>query len=299
MKLASLLPFLGMLAVGCKSNIQNDPVLRLSAAESLAEGQRLFDKKKYDRARPYFSHAFEVEPNSSSGRDALLKVADCYSLTGSSTDLIQAEAKYRDFQNRFPTSDRAPYVQFQIASSLARRIERADRDQAATEKARTALEDLVRLYPTSEYAEKAQAELVQVVDRLAEHEFVVGRFYQRYGVPGATVTRIEGLLKNYPNYSRMDGALYYLGLAYRDLKRPEDARTAFARLREEHPDSHYTGKIPKAAMIETAAAETPASTPAAPVAPASSSSTPPPAAPGPATEASPAPPPPQNPTSAE
>ena len=232
------------LAVSCKSNIQNDPILRLSAAESLTEGKRLFELEKYERARPYFSHAFEVEPNSSSGREALLSVADCYSLTGSTADLIQAEAKYRDFQNRFPTSDRAAYVQYQIASSLARRIERADRDQAATVKAREALEELIRLYPTSEYAEKSRVELETVVDRLAEHEFIVGRFYQRYGVPGAAASRIEGLLKNYPTYSGKEGALYYLGLAYIDLARPEDAQTAFARLREEHPESRFLRKIP-------------------------------------------------------
>jgi len=237
---------LSALVISCKSNVQNDPILRLSAAESLAEGKRLFEREKYDRARPYFSHAFEVEPNSSAGREALLLVADCYSLTGSSADLIQAEAKYRDFQNRFPTSDRAPYVQFQIASSLARRIERADRDQAATAKARTALEELIRLYPTSDYAEKARVELVKVVDRLAEHEYFVGRFYQRYGVPGATVQRIEGLLKDYPAYSGKDGALYYLGLAYLDLKRSEDAQTTFSKLREQYPESRFTAKIPKA-----------------------------------------------------
>ncbi|MBP9143974.1 MAG: outer membrane protein assembly factor BamD [Thermoanaerobaculia bacterium] len=241
----AIVPVLSVLAVSCKSNIQNDPILRLSAAESLAEGKRLFELEKFEKARPYFSHAFEVEPNSSSGREALLMVADCYSLTGSTADLIQAEAKYRDFQNRFPTSDRAAYVQFQIASSLARRIERADRDQAATVKAREALEELIRLYPTSEYAEKARAELVIVIDRLAEHEFVVGRFYQRYGVPGATVARIEGLLKNFPGYSGTDAALYYLGLAYIDLARPEDAATTFARLREEHPESRYVRKASK------------------------------------------------------
>jgi outer membrane protein assembly factor BamD len=240
----ALLSTLASLGVACKSNILNDPILRLSAAESLAEGKRLFGLEKYDRARPYFSHAFEVEPNSASGREALLAVADCYSLNGSNADLIQAEAKYRDFQNRFPTSDRAPYVQYQIAASLARRIERADRDQAPTVKAREALEDLIRLYPTSEYAEKSRAELVTVVDRLAEHEFIVGRFYQRYGVPGAAATRIEGLLKAYPNYSGKDAALFYLGRAYSDLARPEDAKATFARLREEHPDSRYLRKIP-------------------------------------------------------
>ena len=235
---------LAVLLLACGSRGKEDPILSLSAAESLAQGKKLMAEERYSAARPYLSHAFEVEPNSAAGREALLLVADALYLEGGETNLIQAEAKYRDFQNRFPTSDRAPYVQYQIATSLARRIERADRDQAATVKAREALEELIRLYPTSEYAEKARLELETVVDRLAQHEFIVGRFYQRYGVPGAAATRIEGLLENYPTYSGKDEALYYLALAYTDLARPEDADKTFARLREEHPESRFTQKIP-------------------------------------------------------
>lgn len=246
MKLAArvVLVLLAAAVAACGSRGKEDPILALSAAESLAEGKRLMGEERYSQARPYLSHAFEVEPNSAAGREALLLVADALFLDGGEANLIQAEAKYRDFQNRFPTSDRAPYVQYQIATSLARRIERADRDQAATVKAREALEELIRLYPTSEYAEKARLELETVVDRLAQHEFIVGRFYQRYGVPGAAATRIEGLLENYPTYSGKDEALYYLALAYTDLARPEDADKTFARLREEHPESRFTQKIP-------------------------------------------------------
>ncbi len=236
----------GLALAGCKSGIHDDPLLRLSAAESLTRGKELFARERYGRAQPYFSHAFEVEPNSAIGREALLLAADCLYRQRGTANLIQAEAKYRDFQNRFPTSDRAPYVQYQIASSLSRRIERADRDQAATQKARAALEDLIRLYPTSEFADTARAELATVVDRLAEHEYLVGRFYLRFGLPGASVTRFEGLLKNFPEYGARDKVLLNLGLAYRALKRSDDAQATFSKLRDEFPDSKWVGEIPKA-----------------------------------------------------
>jgi outer membrane protein assembly factor BamD len=232
--------------VSCKSvRIREDPILRLSSAESLAEGKRLFELEKYDKARPYLSHAFEVEPNSAGGREALLLVADCYYHAGSDSELIQAEAKYRDFQNRFPTSPRAAYVQFQIAMSLAGRIERPDRDQSPTHKARVAFEDLLRLFPTSEYAAPAREELVRVMDRLAEHEFVIGRFYLRYGAPSATVTRIEGMLKNFPDYTQKDKALFHLAQAYEKLARDDDAQATWSRLRTEYPQSEWTAKIPE------------------------------------------------------
>lgn len=244
---AQALLVVGVLLAGCKSGIKDDPILRLSAAEALTEGKQLFERERYGRAQPYFSHAFEVEPNSAVGREALLLVADCLFLQGGTANLIQAEAKYRDFQNRFPTSERAAYVQYQIASSLSRRIERADRDQAATHKARAALEDLLRLYPTSEYAETARAELVTVTDRLAEHEFLVGRFYLRFGLPAASALRFEGLLANYPTFSERDKVLLHLGLAYRELGRADEAQSTFSKLRAEHPGSRWLKELPEEA----------------------------------------------------
>ena len=232
-------------ALACRSSIDNDPILRLSAEESLTEGKKLLEAEKYSRARPYLTHAFEVEPNSAAGREALLLVADSLYLEGGEANLIQAEAKYRDFQNRFPTSDRAAYVQYQIAGSLAQRIERADRDQSATMKAVTAYEDLLRLYPTSDYVEGAKTGLESVRKQLAEHEFVVGRFYLRFGLPSAAAKRLEGLLDQYPSYAERDKALFHLAMAYRDLERSDDAQATFGRLQSEFPESKWVGKIPK------------------------------------------------------
>lgn len=244
-RLAVLVATSALLAAGCGSRGKEDPLLRLSAAESLAEGKQLLERKRYSAARPYLAHAFEIEPNSAAGREALLLVADSLFLEGGESNLIQAEAKYRDFQNRFPTSDRAPYVQFQIASALARRIDRPDRDQAASAKSLLAFEELLRLYPTSEYAERASEEIRRVRRGLAEHEFLVGRFYLRYGLPIAAVGRLETLLTRYPEYPERDKALLHLGLAYQALQRADEARETFSKLETEFPQSPFRRKIPR------------------------------------------------------
>jgi len=236
------------LALGaCRSGIENDPILRLSAEESLVKGKELFAREKYSAARPYFTHAFEVEPNSTAGREALLLVADSLFRQGGDSNLIQAEAKYRDYQNRFPTSDRGAYVQLQIAKSLADRIERADRDQSATVKAVEAYQDLLRLYPTSDEAETAHEDIVIVRDRLAEHEFLVGSFYLRYGLPAAAISRFEGLLEKYPDYGQTDKSLFYLAQAYGRVDRADDEQATYSKLRSEFPESPWTGKIPERA----------------------------------------------------
>jgi outer membrane protein assembly factor BamD (BamD/ComL family) len=94
------------LVAGC-GGVKEDPILQLSAEEALEIGKELMEKKKYSQAREYLSHTFEVAPNSAAGREALLLVADAYYLDGGSENFIRAEAKYRDFLNRFPVQEDA------------------------------------------------------------------------------------------------------------------------------------------------------------------------------------------------
>ncbi len=240
-----LLAMLALMAASCRSGPKEDPILRLSAEESLGQGKELLANKKYARARPFFTHAFEVEPNSAIGREGLLLAADTYYLEGGSANYIQAEAKYRDFLNRFPTSAQAPYVQFQIANSLAKRMEKPDRDQTGTRKAMEAYQELVRLYPTSEYAQQAQEQIKLVEANLAEHEFQIGRFYLRYGLSPAAVERFDFLLQAYPEYPDKGKVFYHLGLAHQKMNHPEEAQKAFERLRTEAPDSPWIAQIPE------------------------------------------------------
>ncbi len=234
-----------LFAAGCHKGGRSDPLIKLSAEESLAQGKDFLAKKNYGRARPLFTHAFEVEPNSKVGREGLLLAADTYYLDGGNDNYIQAEAKYRDYLNRFPTSDQAGYVQFQIANSLAKRMERADRDQSVTKKALDAYQELIRLYPTSEYATKAQQQIEVVNANLAEHEYVIGHFYLRYGVPTAAIGRFIYLMQTYPKFSGLDKVYFDLGVAYQRIRKPEDAHKMFDLLKTVYPNSKLSRKIPK------------------------------------------------------
>jgi outer membrane protein assembly factor BamD len=264
-KFLPLLAIAGLLlaSAGCKSGAPKDPILRLSAEESLASGKDLLTKKKYETARPYFTHAFEVEPNSGIGRDALLLAADTYYLQTGNANYIQAEAKYRDFLNRFPTSEQSAYVQFQIANSLAKRMERPDRDQAVTRKALEAYQDLIRLYPTSEYAARSTEQSKVVLASLAEHEFVIGDFYLRFGIPRAACERFEYMLSSYPDYQERDKVIFTLGVAYDKNHQFDEARKTFEILRQQFPQSAYVRRIPEVKGIERKAPPEPAKAAAA------------------------------------
>lgn len=233
--------------VGCGGSVAEDPILRLSSEEAFVKGKELMAAEKYVPAREHFAHAFQTAPNSEIGRDALLLQADAYFLAGGESNLIRAESKYRDFNNRYPTSDRASYVQYQVALTLEQRMRKPDRDQTETSKAIAAYEELMTLYPTSEQAALAQEGIDRLRTNLAEHEFLVAKYQFRRGLHKAAVTRLEFLSDQFPTYSALDKALCLLARSHLKLDQEEEANAAFARLRSEHSSSeeckNYKGAV--------------------------------------------------------
>lgn len=239
----------------CKGGPAADPILQLSAQEALEQGKALMADEKYLRARDFLTHAYEVEPNSLAGREALLLTADSFYQDGGNSNYVQAEARYRDFLNRFPTSDKAAYAQFQIANSLAQRMRRPDRDLTATSDALSAYQDLIRLYPTSEYAAQAREKIRLVKENLADHELAIGEFYLRYRLASAAVKRFEYLLENYPEYTAKDKALLDLGVGYVRMRQADKARETLERLTREFPDSEYVKEFPEIPEVPPPAAK--------------------------------------------
>lgn len=244
--LNALLLLLCTALVGCGGK-REDPILRLSAAEALEQGKEYLAQEKYFRAGQYLIHAFEVEPNSRSGREALLLAGDALFLNGGTDNYIRCEAKYRDFLNRFPTSDQADYAQFRVAECLARRVEKPDRDQKVTVKALEAFEELLRLYPTSDYIPQTRQRIREVRNLLAAHDLAVGHFHLRYGRGGqlchGAIARLETVRDDYPDFSYMDVALFYLGVAYQQCRRAEDAQATWDDLQRQFPDSKFVREV--------------------------------------------------------
>lgn len=241
----------GLLGTAGCGKKREDPILRLSAQEALDAGKLLMEQKKYYKAEQHLTHAFEVEPNSRSGREALLLAADALFLRGGLDNFIRCESKYRDFINRFPTSERADYAQFQVGNCLAKRVEKPDRDQQVTSKALEAYGELLRLYPSSPHVAETHEKIREIRDLLAAHELAISSFYLRYGGGGlcsASINRLEFLQKEYPDFSGMDEVLYQLAVAYGRCRDFEAADSALEELRLEHPDSKWVveaGKLEK------------------------------------------------------
>ena len=177
------------------------------------------------------------------GREALLLVADALFQQGGSQNYLKAESKYRDFQNRFPTSEKSAYVQFQLARSLEERIRPPDRDQSISRKALDAFADVIQIFPTSEYAAESRERIKGVRQTLAESEFMKGRFNQKLRLHQAAISRYEGLLEEFPEYLETDKALFHLIESLELMEQTEKAEAARKRLGAEYPQSEYLSQL--------------------------------------------------------
>jgi len=209
------------------------------------KGEEWFGKKKYVKARTYYTFAYESYPNDPIGRRSLLRIADTYYALGDAVDLVEAQYKYRDFINRYPGSDRADYAMLQIAMISYKQMERPDRDQAKTKEAVEKFNDMIKAYPNSALRGEADKHLQDALDRLARHEEIVARFYMKRGDYNAAIQRLNFLVDNYPNYKERDAVFYDLGTALAGMGRKAEARLYYERVISEFPKSEYADKARK------------------------------------------------------
>ena len=121
------------------------------------EGLYLMNKKG-DRkaANKKFEEVDRQHPYSEWARKSLLMSAYAAYENGDYDESISSANRYVALH---PGSPDAAYAQYLIAASNFDQIPDVSRDQARTEKAIAALEEVVRKYPTSEYATSAKKKI--------------------------------------------------------------------------------------------------------------------------------------------
>jgi len=201
------------------------------------EGLYLMNERKDNKAASKkFEEVDRQHPYSDWARKSLLMSAYSYYQSGDYDSCIGAATRYVTLH---PGSPDAAYAQYLIAASHYDQIPDVSRDQGRTEKAIAALEEVVRKYPTSEYAVSAKAKMQAARDQLAGKEMDIGRYYMEKRDFTGAINRFKTVVTQYQTTRHVEEALARLTEAYMAIGVVGEAQTAAAVLGHNFPDSRW------------------------------------------------------------
>jgi outer membrane protein assembly factor BamD len=196
----------------------------------------LNEKKEYKEAIKRFEEVDRQHPYSEWARKALIMSAYTSYEANQYDDCIATAKRYVALH---PGTPDAVYAQYLIGSSDFERIPDITRDQARTEKALAELDEVVRKYPTTEYAASARKKIEVARDQLAGKEMAVGRFYMEKRNFTGAINRFKIVVTQYQTTRHVEEALMRLTEAYMSLGIVQEAQTAAAVLGHNFPESPW------------------------------------------------------------
>jgi outer membrane protein assembly factor BamD len=244
LRLAAGLSVLAITLSGCgtgalwdKFFAKDDTFVEEPADKLYNEGLFLMnDKHDPKAASKKFEEVDRQHPYSDWARKSLLMSAYAFYNAGDYDSCIGAATRYVTLH---PGSPDASYAQYLIAASHYDQIPDVSRDQGRTEKAIAALEEVVRKYPTSEYAVTAKAKLEGARDQLAGKEMEIGRYNLEKRNYTAAINRFKTVVTQYQTTRHVEEALARLTEAYMAIGIVGEAQTAAAVLGHNFPDSRW------------------------------------------------------------
>ena len=234
---------LTVLAGGCAKKPGTVPPGTAQADQFLFErGSALLKDRKWLQAREFLRQIVDNYPQSPFRPDAKLGVGDAYIGEHSSESLVLAVNEFREFLTFYPTSPRADYAQYRLATALSEQMLAAERDQTNTKEAVKELQVFIDRYPNSAIMPEARALYRKAKDRLSEAGYRVGFFYYRNRYWPGAIDRFKEVLRTDPGYTSRDAVYYYLAESLLKLNTEAtkaEALPYFERLLKEFEQSSY------------------------------------------------------------
>ena len=171
-----------------------------------------------------------------------LGIADAFFKDGGQLNYGEALNTYRTFLTYYPNHDEAARVQYMVGMSLFQQALSPDRDQALTLQAIQEFEKVETVYPASPFVQQAKTKIIECHDRLAEHERVVARFYQKRKKYNAAIDRYRTILERYPQYNRTTQVLFDIGTCLLAVGNRPEAEEFFGRLFQDQPDGKLAAR---------------------------------------------------------
>jgi len=245
-KITNLLVFLlmagSLFACSGKSSVKQPSPDDFNAERSFEKANKLIENKEYEEARALLLEIKNRDLTKKYAPLAQLRIADAY-IKEEEPELAVAE--YRRFLEIYPDHQHASYAQYQVAMVYFNQIESPERGYGGAARALVEFEKLKKDYPRNPYKELIEIRIEKCRTVMADYEYLVGEFYLKKGAYAATIDRLEGLLKQFPDYKKEDKVLLSLGIAYKKTGQREKAEMMLKRLLEKYPNSTLTKEANK------------------------------------------------------
>jgi outer membrane protein assembly factor BamD len=244
LRLAAGLTLMALPLSGCgtgalwdKFATKEDTFVEEPADKLYNEGLYLMNQSNDPKAAAKkFEEVDRQHPYSEWARKSLLMSAYAAYQSGDYDTCIGSATRYVTLH---PGSPDAAYAQYLIAASHYDQIPDISRDQGRTEKAMATLEEVIRKYPTSEYATSAKQKLEGARDQIAGKEMEIGRYnLEKRNYTGA-INRFKTVVTQYQTTRHVEEALMRLTEAYMAIGIVSEAQTAAAVLGHNFPDSKW------------------------------------------------------------
>jgi len=131
------------------------------------------------------------------------------------------------------------YAYYLRALCYYEQIADAERDQAGTETAMAALQDVVNRFPNSTYARDARLKMDLARDHLAGKEMNIGRFYQARHLYAGAILRFRNVVENYQTTNHTPEALHRLTEIYLAMGLTDEARKTASVLGHNYPGNPW------------------------------------------------------------
>ena len=208
-------------------------------------GEAALKQKKWLEAREYFRQVFDNYPQSPLRPEAKLGIADTYLGEKSTESLVQADSEYREFLTYYPRHQRADYAQYRLAMTYFQQMRGPTRDQTSTREALTEFQAFFDRFPESSLTPEVRKNWRIARDRLSDSERMVAELYFRLRIMRGAITRLQGILKDDPNYTNRDAAYYDLAEIYFKTDNKAQALPWYQKLVDEFTKSEYLEQAQK------------------------------------------------------
>jgi outer membrane protein assembly factor BamD len=220
----------------CGGNNKNEAYIEKPVDDLYNTAMDQMVNEDYSKAAGTFGQVESQHPYSVWATKAQLMAIYADYANGKFDDAILASDRFIQLH---PGNKDIAYAYYVKAICYYIQITDVGRDQKVTEQAVKALEDVVRRFPDSKYAQDAKLKLDFTHDHLAGKEMDIGRYYLKQGEYLAAMNRFKRVIDNYQTTTHVPEALERLVECDLALGLTKEAQENAAVLGYNYPGSHW------------------------------------------------------------